>query len=331
VFSACDVTAFLDSDRPKQEFMNDDFSPRLSDRDGEIHTVCVGRPFAIDYLAAARLGIHVHVYSNSVNEAYESIARDVPLSGVRKWGALLRRFVHVHPSLQPLGASWAEVRAAKARWVGEFSKYDAGWSYIGSPLPWAPREDRAAIPNRLSTYLLAGLPIITDQRPGFHRYDELVRLGVNVDLVDSDYGALRQRLEGEVRSRTLGANARTARSGYSFDATIEPLLAVLERARASYFARPQAERSRFREGDRRRIVHFDSTPAPAAVVAGLVRRLAPPADPTSGEPGRLARIGQAARVRWRRLVAGAKARVLAPRLRAWLDRDTGRAGPGEPR
>jgi hypothetical protein len=331
VFSACDVTAFLDSDRPKQEFMNDDFSPRLSDRDGEIHTVCVGRPFAIDYLAAARLGIHVHVYSNSVNEAYESIARDVPLSGVRKWGALLRRFVHVHPSLQPLGASWAEVRAAKARWVGEFSKYDAGWSYIGSPLPWAPREDRAAIPNRLSTYLLAGLPIITDQRPGFHRYDELVRLGVNVDLVDSDYGALRQRLEGEVRSRTLGANARTARSGYSFDATIEPLLAVLERARASYFARPQAERSRFREGDRRRIVHFDSTPAPAAVFAGLVRRLAPPADPTSGEPGRLARIGQAARVRWRRLVAGAKARVLAPRLRAWLDRDTGRAGPGEPR
>ena len=37
--------AFQDGDRPKLEFMNDAFSPRLSERDGEIHTVCIGRPF----------------------------------------------------------------------------------------------------------------------------------------------------------------------------------------------------------------------------------------------------------------------------------------------
>jgi hypothetical protein len=326
-----EVIAFLDSDRPKLEFMNDDFSPRLSDEDGDIHTVCIGRPFSIDYVAAARLGIHVHVYSNNFNEAYEAIARDVPMSGLRKWGGMLRRFVHVHPSLQTMGASWAEVRATKSRWVREFSKYDAGWSYIGSPLPWAPLEDRAAIPNRMSTYLLAGLPVVTDHRPSFYRYDELVRLGVNVDLLDSDYEALRTRLEGEVRSRALGANAKRGRAGYSFDATIEPLLSVLERARDSYFARPHAQRSRFTAGDRRRIVQFDSSPTPGAVVGGLVRRLVARPDTTDAGAGRLPGVWRAMRARWRGLVGHAKGRVLAPRLRAWLDRDTPRGAPPGPR
>src|SRR3990172_6297788 len=41
----CEVVEFLDGDRPKLELMNDRFAERLSDGDGEIHTVCIGRPF----------------------------------------------------------------------------------------------------------------------------------------------------------------------------------------------------------------------------------------------------------------------------------------------
>ena len=102
----------------------------------------------------------------------------------------MREFVHLHPSLQPTGRSWAEVRAAKSQWVREFSQYDAGWSYVGAPYPWRALADRSAIPNRVSTYVLAGLPVISDRRPGCYRYDELTRLDINIDLVDSDYEAL---------------------------------------------------------------------------------------------------------------------------------------------
>jgi hypothetical protein len=47
-FTDHDAVEFMDSDRPKLEFMNDDFSHPLSSHSGEIHTVCVGRPFGID-------------------------------------------------------------------------------------------------------------------------------------------------------------------------------------------------------------------------------------------------------------------------------------------
>jgi len=96
----------------------------------------------------------------------------------------------------------------------------------------------------VSTYLLAGLPVISDRRPGYYRYDELRRLGAGIELVDGDYDDLQARLEAQVRTRDETRSAREARDGYSFDATRESLLGGLERARASYFSKPHAERSR---------------------------------------------------------------------------------------
>ena len=254
-FRESEVIAFMDSDRPKGEFMNDDFAPRLSDSDREIHTVCIGRPFGIDYLAAARHGIHVHIYGNNYDDPFAAIARKVSKTGIGDEVTRLRSFVHVHSSLQTIGGNWSEVQRTKSRWVHEFSRYDAGWSYIGDPIPWKLLENRAAIPNRLSTYVLAGIPIITDRRPGFYRYHEPRQLDVAIDL-DGDYGRLRERLESERRSRAGAANARRQRSGYSFEATIDPLVGVLERARTQYFARGHAVRSRFLTNKRRRIVSF---------------------------------------------------------------------------
>ena len=105
----------------------------------------------------------------------------------------------MHPSLQTGDAPWSEVRRSSRPGPTEFARYDAGWSYIGSPLPWEPLDDRGAIPNRVSTYLLSGLPVISDRRPGYYRYDELARLGVNLDLVDGDWDGLRHSLEAEAR------------------------------------------------------------------------------------------------------------------------------------
>jgi hypothetical protein len=270
VFDRTDVRGFLDSDRPKLEFMHDRFAEPLSAQDGEIHTVCVGRPFNLDYISAAEHGIHVHLYGNSVDNVYRTIARDLSARQARKSRRRLTRFLHVHPSLQTVRGQWADVQRRKAGWVEEFSRYDAGWSYVGSPLPWPGLDDRAAIPNRVGTYLLAGLPIITDRRPGFYRHDLLRGLGVDIELVDSDYAALRSGLETEIRTREKQTHARKKRHGYSYEVTIEPLLRTLESAQASYFASPPAERRRFLPKSRREVIHFHTSPAPRAVLARLL-------------------------------------------------------------
>jgi len=226
----CEVVEAMDSDRPKVEFMNDRFAARLSDRDGDLHTVCAGRPLGIDVVAAARRGIHVHVYANSHDDVAETIARSLSPHEARRSARLLRRHVHLHPSLQTIGASWAEVQRVKERWVEEFSRYDAGWSTIGNPFGHPPLDDRAALANKTSTYLLAGLPVITDRRRGHYRYEELRRLGVELELVDGDYDGLRERIADEARTGDRRRRAVAERAGYSFDATIDPLLDALERA-----------------------------------------------------------------------------------------------------
>jgi hypothetical protein len=164
-----------------------------------------------------------------------------------------------------VGASWPEVRDAKSRWVEEFSRYDAGWSSIGNPFRRPALDDRAALANKVSTYLLAGLPVITDRRPAHYRYEELRRLGVELELVDGDYDGLRERLGDETATRARRRRAVEERAAYSFDATIDPLLGVLERAAAGYFSKPPAERSRFDGGPLTELRRLDrAAPRPLA-------------------------------------------------------------------
>jgi hypothetical protein len=253
---------------------------------------------------------------------YRTISRDLSLGDARREGALLRRFLHVHPSLQTGGTSWEEIRQAKAGWVREFSRYDAGWSYVGTPLPWEPLDDRAAIPNRIATYVLAGLPVITDGRPGYYRYDQLAQLGANIDLVNADYDDLRTRLDQEIRTSEKRGNALRARAGYSFEATIDPLLDVFERARTGYFARSHRERSHFL-ARRIHLMHFNTSPDPRTVVRGLVRRLLAPAAAIGAAPaGRLGAVLGVVHEPWRNLVAPRKARILARRLRSVAESGT---------
>lgn len=277
-FGSCRVVAFLDSDRPKLEFMHERFASPLSVRRGEIHTVCVGRPFNVDFVAAARRGIHVHVYGNGFDETARTLVRGLGPEAARATRELLGTYVHIHDSLQTIGATWEETRAVKARWVEEFSQYDAGWSYIGLPFPWEPLDDRAAIPNRLGTYLLAGLPVIADRRPGAWRYEELRRLGALIELEGGDYDALRARLDDEVATRSTRDTVRQRRVEYAFEATAGPLLETLEQARSSYFATPYPERTRFDSSRRPSRVDLYSTsglgaPTIRKRASALARRL----------------------------------------------------------
>ncbi|MBL8291425.1 MAG: hypothetical protein JNN08_06290 [Bryobacterales bacterium] len=221
--------AFMDSDLPWREFMNNRFTAKLSQCSGEIHTVCIGRPLGINFVEAARHGIHVHVYGNNYDDVATMIARGLSPGSFARLKILLDTYVHIHPSIQANVQTLAGIRAVKDRWVEEFSRYDAGWSYVGRPLPWPRREDEAAIPNRLGTYLLAGLPVITEKLPGFDRYDVLADRGVAVDFSPRDYAALAADLRNSDKLNEMTEKARACREQFSFDATVDPLLGYLER------------------------------------------------------------------------------------------------------
>ena len=271
------VLGFLDGDRPKQEFMRGDFAEPLSRRTGEIHTLCAGRPLGIDLAAAARAGIHVHVYDNGFDRTDDLVADQLARVRHEVDARALREHVHLHPSLQPAGRSWAEVQAAKSQWVAEFSQYDAGWSYIGRPFAWPPLQDRAAIPSRAATYALAGLPVITDAPAGHHRRDVVGPFAIEFDRGGDGeaYAALRTRLQAEARSGELRETATRVRTDYSFDAAIPALIEMLQAAREEYFARPAATRRRSpaSEGPRQRLWP-GSTGATRARLRRRVRRLA---------------------------------------------------------
>jgi hypothetical protein len=307
IFSSSPVVGFLDSDRPSAGFMNDDFSVPLSSATGEIHTVCIGRPFNIDYRAAADNGVHIHLYGNNHDDIEAMLAQHLGAGVLRRDLAKIRPYLHLHPTRQVIGQRWDVVEREKSQWVREFSRYAAGWSYIGTPLPWTPLEDRSAIPNRLSTYLLAGLPVITDRRPGFYRYDELERLGVNIDLDVSDYQALRRDLSAEVAAGTKRARAIAARHGYAFEATIGPLLEIIDQARTAYFEQPEDARRRGVAGTAAALVPVSG--------AGLTRRSRAATDASDGRRGPWPAM---ASTLWRR------ARHLPARAIGWATVQAGR-------
>ena len=228
---------FMDSDLPKQEFMNDHFSRKLSDIDGQIHTVCIGRPLGINYIETAKRGIHIHIYCNNYDDIAKMIARQLSFQDLSR---LIGSYIHIHPSLQTtVNSSWDEIKAVKNRWVPEFSRYDAAWSYVhigsGDFL-----EDNAVIPNRLSTYVLAGLPVISEPMPGYYRYEILREHGIHIDL--DDYDSLQKRLKDRDFLLSKSGCVQSCREKFSFDYYIDNLIDYFEGILNIYHSLPASEK-----------------------------------------------------------------------------------------
>jgi hypothetical protein len=232
----------MDSDLPSRDFLNDRFAPKLSDQDGEIHTVCVGRPLGIDLVEAALNGINVHVYGNNVDDVARVVAHGLRLGGFARLPGLARRYIHLHAPLQPTGGSLEEIRATKHRWVEEFSRYDAGWSYVKRPLPWPRLEDEAVVPNRHATYLLAGLPIIAERLPGYYRYDSLNQHRVAIDFC-RDYAQLAVQLRDRSKLGEFSENVRRCRELFTFDATLDALIEYFQNVSDRYRTKATSARS----------------------------------------------------------------------------------------
>lgn len=158
-----DRSMVLDGDLPKREWFEGAPSPRLSEADGEFHTVVPGRPIGLypgllRELASER--IHLHFYG------------DLQHSDWRAWieegQNAVPGYLHLHSHVGP------------SQWVTELSRYDAGWLHFlksdnGGHLGAAFWDD-LNYPARLATLIAAGLPVVQyDNRGDIVATQTLVR------------------------------------------------------------------------------------------------------------------------------------------------------------
>lgn len=143
----------LDGDLPKQDYFKDNFSTKLSDIDGEIHTVIAGRPVGIVTETIERLAkanIHTHLYVESYEVGYQKRIKD--------YKSVAPNHFHLHYHCDP------------KHWTAEFSQYDFGWLHCydshnhGSydKISWNDLN----IPARLSSMMVAGIPTIQKNNEG---------------------------------------------------------------------------------------------------------------------------------------------------------------------
>jgi len=217
-----DHVLIMDGDLPKRDWMTDDWSPKLSAKDGEIHTMCAGRPVGLDpregprsaelVSAILKARIHLHMYGGPV-------FRDAPPEFLAQFEST--GLVHWHPMVNPQD------------WARELSQYDAAWNHIlpstnGGDIrrgEWADFN----LPGRLGTYMAAGLPwLLQDNRNARVAINRIARshdIGIFFDSADDLAAQLRDRK----RLQQLTDNVRRVRHSFSFDAHVPPLIEFFHR------------------------------------------------------------------------------------------------------
>jgi hypothetical protein len=209
----------LDGDLPKADVLREAPTPRLSDTDGERHTVVPGRPIGLHPETVAALadeGVHLHFYGDFIQDMWRQwIERTRRLAG---------RFLHIHPTVH------------QEQWVETFSQYDAGWLHFfesrnGGDIRRADWDD-LNLPARLATLAVSGVPLLQRDNQGhIVATDRLVREGgyglFGRDMADVA-AALRDRGRVEAARRRLWRD----RAAFTFDHHVDRLIALFEAARA---------------------------------------------------------------------------------------------------
>lgn len=193
----------LDGDMPKKECLDGQFSAKLSEADGDVHTVVTGRMIGLtpdDMKKLAANGIHVHLYSeNRVPEKQmvEPFRKAAP------------GHFHTHSHCQ------------QSEWVSEFSKYDAGWLHCvesnnGGSLFRATWAD-LNIPARINTLAAAGLPMILKNNEGNICAQQSYVRGRGMGVVYNKIDDLVVLLKDREELNRITANVMSERVKLTFD------------------------------------------------------------------------------------------------------------------
>ncbi|MFN2469495.1 MAG: glycosyltransferase family 2 protein [Gaiellaceae bacterium] len=228
--SESELSLVLDGDLPKSDWFGGPPTPRLSDRDGEVHTVCVGRPFGIfpDFLAElAAHRVHTHFYGPTWGDWWAS--------WITEAHGTAPGYVHLHASVR------------QPEWVPVLSRFDAGWMHVfrsrnEGDLRRACWDD-LNLPARLGTYAVAGLPLLQpDHGTSLVATETLARdLGVGVLFRDAESLAfeLHDRAAMDRRRESMWH----ARHQFAFDRHADELLSLFRRAIAARACGDGARRS----------------------------------------------------------------------------------------
>lgn len=202
----------LDGDLPKADWLGPAAPLRLSQRDGQIHTVVPGRPIGLHPHSVGELaaqGIHLHFYGDFTQGLWKT--------WIEKAQRLAEGYLHLHPNVD------------QDRWTIEFSQYDAGWLHIfesrnGGDLRRADWDD-LNYPARIATMLMAGLPLIQrDNGTAVVATQSLAR-HYDIGLFFADMAQLREQLHDEARMQQLRENAWSVREQFTFDHHADRLIA----------------------------------------------------------------------------------------------------------
>ncbi len=210
----------LDGDLPKREWFTNERAPRLSEADGEPHTVVPGRPIGLHPWTVGELaaqGIHLHFYGDFTQGQW--------VSWIEQARALAPRHLHLHPNVDQEG------------WVEEFSRYDAGWLHLfesanGGELRRAIWDD-LNYPARIATLAAAGLPMIQGDNRGHIVATQSLARDYDSGLFVRDMADLRAQLDDVARMDELRANVWRRRMEFTFDHHTDRLVDFFRRVIAA--------------------------------------------------------------------------------------------------
>ncbi|MDR2010643.1 MAG: glycosyltransferase [Bacteroidales bacterium] len=200
----------MDPEMAKINCFTNDFSNKLSEIDGEIHTVIIGRIIGLspqDILLLSKNNIHIHVYHENYvpNEGLIDLFRNIA-----------SKHFHIHP------------HCSQSNWVKEFSQYDAGWLHCfdsdNNKNLMKQTWSELNIPARISTLVAAGLPIIqkdnSEHIVAMHNYIKDVNIGVFFKKIED----LVLQLKNKDLLYQLRSNIITQRFKFSYDYHVPRLI-----------------------------------------------------------------------------------------------------------
>jgi len=216
-------TMVLDGDLPKREWFEGIPSRRLSEEDGDFHTVVPGRPIGLHpglLRDLAAESIHLHFYGDLQHRDWKP--------WVEEGQRVAQGHLHLHSHVGP------------SQWVSELSRYDAGWLHflksenagdIGSAY-W----DDLNFPARLTTLMAAGLPVLQYDNAGDIVATQTLVRKLDIGIFCKDMAELGRQLRDSKRMAELRANVQQHRLLFTFDHHVDELI--------SFFKRVMAERGR---------------------------------------------------------------------------------------
>ncbi len=209
-------TMVLDGDLPKREWFEGAFSPRLSDLDGEFHTVVPGRPIGLHpgllrELAAER--VHIHFYGDLQHRDWKP--------WVEEGQRVAPGYLHLHSHV------------GVGQWVTELSRYDAGWLHFlrsenGGDLGAAFWDD-LNIPARFATLMAAGLPVLQYDNSGSIVATQSLARTLDIGIFCKDMAGLGSQLRDRARMTDLRQNVLRHRPHFVFDSHADNLIAFFKR------------------------------------------------------------------------------------------------------